>query len=219
MTLRTYLLLAIAACFVAGITSSSDDDEYEDDIRAIDDSNGFADVQGTFPNPKFLSVHKGKVLKVLLDGGKWQTPVRIDGSFTLYDVPEGSHLLEVAAPGWVFEQIQVDVVRKGKTTKVKAYYNSDLLGGKAVHYPLRLEAAGIAKYFEEREKFNPLNYLKNPMVMMMLFVAIMAFVMPKMINNMDPEELERAKESYNGGLLGAATGGGYEGNRRNVKDD
>ena len=37
------------------------------------------------------------------------------------------------------------------------------------------------KYFEEREKFDPTQYLKNPMVIMGLMAAFMAFVMPKMV--------------------------------------
>ena len=38
------------------------------------------------------------------------------------------------------------------------------------------------KYFEEREKFDITVYLKNPMVLMGLMMAFMAFVMPKMVS-------------------------------------
>mmetsp|Transcript_16353 Transcript_16353/g.39212 ORF Transcript_16353/g.39212 Transcript_16353/m.39212 type:complete len:225 (+) Transcript_16353:67-741(+) len=189
------VLLILAAAFI--VLVAADDGEFEDgDVgsSATTYGSGTANVQGFFPNAKFLSMQKGKMLQVLLDGGQWKTPVRIDGSFTLYDVPEGSHLLEVAAPGWAFETLRIDVVRKGSSTKVKAYFASEMLAGRPVAYPLRLEASGITKYYEEREKFNPASYLKNPMVLMMIFVGVMAFVMPKVVENLDPEEMARYKE-------------------------
>ena len=43
-------------------------------------------VQGEFPDERFLSFQRGKVFRVLLDGGKQQAIVRNDGSFSIYDV-------------------------------------------------------------------------------------------------------------------------------------
>ena len=51
-----------------------------------------------------------------------------------------------------------------------------------IRYPLQLEPLTRLKYFEEREKFDPTVYLKNPMVLMGLMMAFMAFVMPKMVS-------------------------------------
>ena len=47
----------------------------------------------------------GKVLRILLDGGAQQAPVRFDGSFSIYEVAEGVHLLDVDAPGFLFDQV------------------------------------------------------------------------------------------------------------------
>jgi hypothetical protein len=51
-----------------------------------------------------------------------------------------------------------------------------------IRYPLQLEPLHKLKYFEEREKFDITVYLKNPMVLMGLMMAFMAFVMPKMVS-------------------------------------
>jgi hypothetical protein len=51
-----------------------------------------------------------------------------------------------------------------------------------IRYPLQLEPMHKLKYFEEREKFDITVYLKNPMVLMGLMMAFMAFVMPKMVS-------------------------------------
>jgi hypothetical protein len=50
-----------------------------------------------------------------------------------------------------------------------------------------------AQYFTEREKFNPLNYLKNPMVLIMIATLFMAFIMPKMVDNMDEDEKKKIR--------------------------
>ena len=55
--------------------------------------------------------------------------------------------------------------------------------GQVIPYPLQLEPTQKLKYFEEREKFDPTVYLKNPMVLMGVMMAFMAFVMPKMVSS------------------------------------
>ena len=64
---------------------------------------------------------------------------------------------------------------------VSAPHSAHTLTDQVIRYPLQLEPMTRFKYYEEREKFDPTTYLKNPMVMMGLMAAFMAFVMPKMV--------------------------------------
>jgi len=67
-----------------------------------------------------------------------------------------------------------------------------------------------AQYYFEREPFNYAAYLKNPMVIMMGITFVMIVVMPRMLNNMDPEELKQMRETQQQfslqGLVQQATG-------------
>ena len=60
--------------------------------------------------------------------------------------------------------------------------------------PLRLRPVSTAEYFEVRAAASPMAMLKNPMVLMVLMTVLMAWGMPKMIENMDPEELKMMQE-------------------------
>lgn len=122
-------------------------------------------VQGEFPNEQLVRAQTDKVFRVLLNGGSKQAIVKSDGTFVLYDVAEGVHILEVDAPGWSFEQVKLDVHYRGDKLKVRATLNGES-GGKVLPFPLQLHPNQKVKYFEEREKFDPTSYLKNPMVMM-----------------------------------------------------
>ena len=46
--------------------------------------------------------------------------------------------------------------------------------------PTRVLTQKPPQYFEEREKFDPTSYLKNPMVLMVVMGMVMTFAMPKM---------------------------------------
>ena len=50
-------------------------------------------------------MHKGRNIRVLLDHGKWSAIARIDGTFAIYDVTEGVHVLHVHAIGWYFDPV------------------------------------------------------------------------------------------------------------------
>jgi len=112
------------------------------------------------------------------------------------------HTLEVNAPGWYFETLKLDVHYKGTILKVRPTMNGESGGNKVVRYPLQLEPMTKLRYFEEREKFDPTSYLKNPMVMMGLMAAFMAFVMPKMVENIDPEDRKKLTEDLKKGGTG-----------------
>lgn len=53
------------------------------------------------------------------------------------------------------------------------------------YVPSSCVLAPPTQYYVEREKFNPMSYLKNPMVLIVIATMGMAYVMPKMVDNMD----------------------------------
>lgn len=64
------------------------------------------------------------------------------------------------------------------------------------------------QFYEERQGFSPLSLLKNPMILLAIVALGIAFGMPKLMENMDPEtraEFEAAQKQ--GGLATLMSGG------------
>ncbi|KAJ0989510.1 hypothetical protein J5N97_007866 [Dioscorea zingiberensis] len=127
--------------------------------------------------------------KVILNGGQKVTFVRADGYFSIHNVPAGTHLIEVAAIGYFFSPVRVDISARNPG-KVQAA----LTENRRVLHELVLEPLKEEQYYEIREPFSIMSLVKSPMGLMLVFMLIMLFVMPKMMENMDPEEMRRAQE-------------------------
>ncbi|KAI4379886.1 hypothetical protein MLD38_006127 [Melastoma candidum] len=59
---------------------------------------------------------------------------------------------------------------------------------------LVLEPLREEQYYEIREPFSIMSVVKSPMGLMVGFMLIVMFLMPKLVENMDPEEMRRAQE-------------------------
>ncbi|CAN1287814.1 ER membrane protein complex subunit 7 homolog, partial [Linum perenne] len=133
----------------------------------------------------------GKVstVKVILNGGQNVTYLRPDGYFSFHNVPAGTHLIEVSAMGYFFSPVRVDVSARFPG-KIQAALTENRRGlTELVLEPLREE-----QYYEIREPFSPMSIIKSPMGMMIGFMVVVVFLMPKLMENMDPEEMKRAQE-------------------------
>ncbi|KAJ6852474.1 ER membrane protein complex subunit 7-like protein isoform X2 [Iris pallida] len=141
--------------------------------------------------------------KVILNGGQTVAYVRPDGYFSFYNVPAGTHLIEVAAMGYFFSPVRVDISARNPG-KVQAALTENR---RALH-ELVLEPLREEKYYEVREPFSIMSLVKSPMGLMVGFMLIVMFVMPKMVENMDPEEIKRAQDEMRsqGGLAGLLSG-------------
>lgn len=144
-------------------------------------------------------------IKVILNGGQRVTFLRPDGYFSFHNVPAGTHLIEVAATGYFFSPVRVDVSARNPG-KVQAALTETRRGLSE----LSLEPLREEDYYEKRESFNVLSVVKSPMGLMVGFMLIVVFVMPKVMENMDPEEMRLAQEQMRsqGGLAGLLSGGG-----------
>ena len=61
----------------------------------------------------------------------------------------------------------------------------------AIPHPLEMMAHASYEYFEPRQGFSILGIFKNPMLLMMLVSVGMMFLMPKMMEGLDPEQKEQ----------------------------
>ncbi|ORX50968.1 hypothetical protein DM01DRAFT_1408949 [Hesseltinella vesiculosa] len=128
--------------------------------------------------------------------GMHSTLILANGSFVFEQVPPGSYLLEVNSIDFIFSKLRVDVKEDGQ---VNGAYAGNGIGwdntGYSVPYPFTFRARAHAEYFTEKQAFNMLAMFKNPMFLMIGFSAIMMFVMPKMMKNLDPEMMKELQDS------------------------
>ena len=68
-----------------------------------------------------------------------------------------------------------------KRAPVRAYlYNLKSGKDSRLAYPLQLEPSLRMQYFEIEQPFNPMNWLKNPMVIMVGVTGLLMFMMKRM---------------------------------------
>lgn len=128
-------------------------------------------------------------VKVILNGGDRVSFIRSDGYFSFYDIPAGTHLIEVVAMGYFFSPVRVHVNAR-LHGKIQAYQTENRVPlNELVLEPLREEY-----YYEKREPFSLLGLLKSPMGLMIGFMVVAVFLLPKLMESIDPEEMKRAQE-------------------------
>ncbi|CAI9775499.1 unnamed protein product [Fraxinus pennsylvanica] len=125
-------------------------------------------------------------VKVILNGGQRVTFLRPDGYFSFHNVPAGTHLIEVAAIGYFFSPVRVDVSARNPGKVQAALTENRRVLSELVLEPLREE-----QYYEIREPFSIMSIVKSPMGLMVGFMVIVMFLMPKLV---DAEEMKRAQE-------------------------
>jgi hypothetical protein len=131
--------------------------------------------------------------RVALNGGEYTTFARRDGRFTFYDLPSGVYVLDVLAVTENYSQFKIDFHTKSGEVRVLEYRYPGATKLPST-YPLVIKSQGQTAYFEVRQGMSVWSILKQPMVLMMLFSGGMMFLMPKMMENMDPEEMKNMQE-------------------------
>lgn len=133
--------------------------------------------------------------RIVLNHGELSTHSRADGSFALYNVPSGIHVLDVHSSVYHFPQIKIQLLEEDESAEPKCLeYLYPGAKKKFAKYPLVLIAMAKFEYFEPRRPFSMLSLLKNPMFLMMLVSVGLMFMMPKMMEGLDPEEREQMKK-------------------------
>ncbi|KAL5988069.1 hypothetical protein ACLOJK_035832 [Asimina triloba] len=192
------LLLCFCVClvpFTALAVSNGEGHTIHGRVK-ISDWNVVVDCDA--PDPKQHHSAESKVFgfsvktsnaKVILNGGQKVTFLKPDGYFSFHNVPAGTHLIEVSVTGYFFSPVRIDVSARNHG-KIQAALTENRKGlNELVLEPLREE-----QYYEIREPFSIMSLVKSPMGLMLGFMLIVVFLMPKLMESMDPEEMRRAQE-------------------------
>ena len=132
---------------------------------------------------------------MLLNAGEYEGLTRVDGSFVVQGVKAGVYSLEVVQPAYHFSDYKLDVAVDTGTVRALEYKFPGA-PKEQIAYPLVLTPLAPKAYFEKRPTVGVSSLLKNPMVLMMLFTGLIVVVMPKMMANIDPEEMKKMQEEY-----------------------
>lgn len=180
------------------------------------------------PNPNILpaSTHAtltssaGPQLRAILRKGNYLEFTEIPSA--------GSYLLDIYSRDYVFAPYRIDISgassADSSTTQISGAYEtyrgthwSDhgvaLTSDGRPTEQLTISAKVLSRknFYEQRQGFNALNLLKNPMILMGIVALAFTFGMPKLMENMDPEmraEYEEMQKKGPAGALGRAMQGG-----------
>ncbi|KAM3308505.1 ER membrane protein complex subunit 7 [Capsicum chacoense] len=132
---------------------------------------------------------KASNVKVILNGGQIVTFLRPNGYFSFHNVSAGTHLIEVTAIGYFFSPVRVDV-----SARNPGMVQAALTENRRSLIELVLEPLSEEQYYELKEPFTIMSLVKSPIGMMFGFMLFVMFVMPKLAENVDPEEIKRTQE-------------------------
>lgn len=143
-------------------------------------------------DPKQLKVAgvAGKLTSatITLNQGEYETILRQDNSFIFHNIPGGTYTVDVSHPVWVFGQVKIELNAE-KNGRVRAImYKFPGADRDIIDYPLVLSPLGNTNYFKPRPAFSIMSLFANPMILMMGVMGLMAFCMPKMLDNMSEED-------------------------------
>mmetsp|Transcript_16013 Transcript_16013/g.44345 ORF Transcript_16013/g.44345 Transcript_16013/m.44345 type:complete len:231 (+) Transcript_16013:132-824(+) len=131
--------------------------------------------------------------KITLNDHERTTYSRSDGTFVIYGVDPGIHQLDVHSTSHHFPQVKLQILEGSSDNPKCLQYAYPGAMKQATKYPLVLNPIATYSYFEVRRGFSLFSLLKNPMVLMMVFSGGMMFMMPKMMEGLEPEEKARMK--------------------------
>ncbi|KAI8813861.1 hypothetical protein BJ742DRAFT_787723 [Cladochytrium replicatum] len=132
--------------------------------------------------------------RVVLNGGQYVGYVKDDGSFSIPNVPDGIHILDVQSTDYTFDKIRVDVGGNRVTASITQLGMNYARVGPQVRHPLELPARAKTDYFMPRESFNIMGLFANPMLLMTGVSMLMFLGMPYLMKNIDPETLKEMQE-------------------------
>ncbi|KAF1943359.1 hypothetical protein EJ02DRAFT_502213 [Clathrospora elynae] len=142
-------------------------------------------------------------------------------TFNFNNVSAGSYLATVHCRDFAFEPLRIDVsveeavegsgemkevIRAWQTFLGNDWDNKGESRGEGGN-GLVIEARPVGQkwFYQERQGFSPLSFLKNPMILMAVVSMGLIFGMPKLMENMDPEMKQEFEEMQKNGVMGSGT--------------
>ncbi|KAK6907131.1 hypothetical protein I203_101121 [Kwoniella mangroviensis CBS 8507] len=174
---------------------------------------------GDFPTRNILPVGS----KVSINNGERKVWVKDDGSFEVPHIDEGEHILEPLIPGYIFQSYLITIHPSTMppppsqpsspssedpstpssptiptySIHIQPFYPAKAplpISSTSLAHPLMITPLAREDYFTPKGGMNILGMLKSPMVLMMLFSAVMLFALPKLTASMADMDPEMAKE-------------------------
>ena len=93
----------------------------------------------------------------------------------------------------MFSQVKIQLLEDSMDKPNCIEYAYPGANKQPIAHPLVLTAHATYEYFEQRPAFSVFSLLRNPMLLMMLFSVGMMYLMPKMMENLEPEEKEKMR--------------------------
>ncbi|CCX04231.1 Similar to UPF0480 protein At4g32130; acc. no. Q8VY97 [Pyronema omphalodes CBS 100304] len=147
---------------------------------------GLIPASTVLPNPSELPADT--TITLTTAGELHKTFLRWDNTFVFRNVSEGSYVLDVAAEGYAFSPLRVDV-GKGEEVAVKQTWRGRAWSntGESKGVPIELRPIQATSYYQVREGFNLLKMLSSPMILIAIVSLVSIVFLPKLLDKMDPE--------------------------------
>ncbi|KAG0375656.1 hypothetical protein BGX24_008827 [Mortierella sp. AD032] len=134
--------------------------------------------------------------KVLLGGGRYQTPIARDGTFEFPDVAVGTYILEVQSPHLVYSRVRV-VVTHSEVVAMRVSIGDHFSNHPHVlPMPLTLRPRPRPIHYIPPEGQKVVGWFGNPMILMASFSLMMLLIMPRIMANLDADALDALRSSY-----------------------
>lgn len=175
---RGQLILAFLQCVVTLLMS----------VRGSNQSIAEV-IEGRIVLPRGVSIPKDAYVTLFspADGSRRRKVFPSeDGHFRFHGVPDGMHSLDIEAIPFMFPTIKI--IKNGKEVKSTAADVHDA----PVPYPLKVSPLQVLSYFEQRQKFDIMKWLKTPYGIMIAFGLFSVVLLPLL--KVDPEEYKQMRE-------------------------
>ncbi|KAK8039173.1 hypothetical protein PG993_007584 [Apiospora rasikravindrae] len=188
-------------------------------------------AQPALPNPNVLPPSTHATLATLYT--TYSAPLSAANTFVFRNVTPGSYLADVHCATHAFAPLRVDVVASSAPEKLgllsvqawETFRGNDwdnkgeeakeiALGGTpgsslaTAKAALPVRCLAPKQYFIERSSFSVTSILKNPMILLAMVSMGIFFLMPKMVENMDPEMRAEFEEQQKNNPMASLMGGG-----------
>ena len=116
-----------------------------------------------------------------------RTSVNRHGRFSVSDVKNGKYKLYFSNPLLRIEPVSLEI-----SSGVVSVFTVNLEqpdDARPLPYPLIIIPTAFQSPYTPEEEFNAFQFLKNPMVIMMLVMVVLVWLMPKLQGNVSPEDM------------------------------
>jgi hypothetical protein len=129
----------------------------------------------------------GRVM--VLSNGEEVARTKIDreGKFSIPGIKKGNYKVYFSNPFLRIEPVTLEV-----SSGTVSAFSLDLEQPdkrKSLAYPLNIIPSAFQSPYTPEEEFNAFQFLKNPMVLMMLAMVVLVWLMPKLQGNVSPEDM------------------------------